>query len=282
MLTVVTLPPVADGGPLDGAIRFVARAGGEELASGELLTWSNLGDETGRLITVRWADGQATAARAVVGAAIGAAEPGTELHLTANAEVDDRIGERLALFESCGFRLWQEKEGFWWADTGQELPPPADVTVRTIADVGPGRYAQVVASCTAGTLDRIDADAIASMGAAGWAAALIGDAARPEEQDTWFIVENPGGEAVGYIAVGAFGQDTGTICHVGVAAGHRGHGYIDQLLRIANRAARARGWAGMLSDVDVGNRPMLAAMARNGHRADARPWHRWMYRRVAP
>lgn len=59
--------------------------------------------------------------------------------------------------------------------------------------------------------------------------------------------------------------------HIGVAAGQRGHRYIDQLLRLANRAARSRGWAGMLSDVDVGNSPMLAAMERNGYRADGWP-----------
>ncbi len=279
---MVDLPPVADGGPLDGAIRFAVRENGEELASGELLRWSHLGDETGQLITVRWADGQAAAARAVIGAAVDAAEPGTELHPTANAEVDDRISERLAVFESCGFGLWQEKEGFWWADTGQDLPTLAGAIVRTIAEVGHERYERIIASVTAGTLDRIDADAIASMGAAQWAAAVVGDAARPEEQDTWFLIENTGGEAVGYIAPGAFGQDgTATIFHVGVAAGHRGCGYVDQLLQIGNRAARARGWAGILSDVDVENGPMLAAMARNGHSADARPWHRWIYRRVA-
>jgi ribosomal protein S18 acetylase RimI-like enzyme len=283
VLDIVILPAEADRPSLDGELRFVARAGGADQASGELLASSDLGDETGRVITVRWADDQVAAARAIINAAVGAAEPGTKLHLTANAEVDDRIGERLALFESCGFALWQEKEGFWWADAGQDLQAPADVTARTLAEVGRERYAAIVASCTAGTLDRIDADAIASMGSAEWAAALIADAARPEEEDSWFVIENDRGEAVGYVAVGSFGEDaTGTIFHVGVAVGHRGHGYIDQLLRLANRTARSRGWAGMLSDVDVENGPMLAAIARNGHYDDARPWHRWIYQRSAP
>jgi hypothetical protein len=49
---------------------------------------------------------------------------------------------------------------------------------------------------------------------------------------------------------------------------------------LANRAARAPGWTSMLSDVQ--NTPMLAAMARNGHRADSRPWHQWMFRRLVP
>jgi hypothetical protein len=282
VLTVTRLPTLTDGSPVSGAIRFAAADGGRELASGELLTWSRLGDETGRLIRIRWAEGQAAAAGAVLDAAIHAAVPGTELHLTASAEEHEWLDQRLALFGSREFTLWQEKEGFWWADDGQQLPAPDGVIVRTLAETGRERYAGVIAACTAGTLDRIDADAIASMGGAGWAAALLGEAARPDEEDICFIIENAAGDPVGYVAVGAFDEDaTGTIMHIGVVAGQRGHRYIDQLLRLANRAARSRGWAGMLSDVDVRNAPMLAAMARNGHRADVRPWHKWMYRRVA-
>ena len=282
MLTVTRLPTLTDRSPVSGAIRFAAADGGRELATGELLTWSHLGDETGRLIRVRWAEGQAAAAGAVIDAAVRAAAPGTELHLIASAEEHEWLDERLALFRSREFTLWQEKEGFWWADEGQQLPAPEGVTVRTLAEIGRERYAGVIAACTAGTLDRIDADAIASMGGAGWAAALIGEAARPDEEDICFIIENAAGDPAGYVAVGAFDEDaTGTIMHIGVVAGQRGHRYIDQLLRLANRAARSRGWAGMLSDVDVRNAPMLAAMARNGHRADRRPWHKWMYRRVA-
>jgi hypothetical protein len=282
VFTVTAVPALTDWSPVSGVIRLAAARDGERLASGELLAGSHYGDETGRLIQVRWAEGQADAARAIIDAVVRQAGPGTELHLTANAEDHERIDERLALFASCGFTLWQEKEGFWWADDGQELPAPSGVIVRTLAEVGRDRYAEVIAACTAGTLDRIDADAIASMGGgAAWAGAFIGAAARPDEEDIWFVIENSDGAAVGYVAVGAFDEDAvGTIMHIGVAGRHRGHGYVDQLLRLANRAARSRGWAGLLSDVDVENQPMLAAMARNGHRADARRWHKWIYRRV--
>jgi ribosomal protein S18 acetylase RimI-like enzyme len=273
----------ADGdGAQDGrAVRFVAGIGGRELAGSELFPSSYLGDETGRLITFWWADGQAIAARAVIDAAVRAAGPDAELHLTVNAETDDRVQERLELFALAGFSLWQEKEGFWWADSGQELPVAGGVVVRTLAETGRERYEEVVQACTAGTLDRIDAAAIESMGSEDWAASLISDAARPEEEDIWFMIENLSGDPVGYVAVGGFAERTGTILHIGVAAGHRGHGYVDQLLRVANRAARSRGWTGMLSDVDTGNRPMIAALVRHGHLPGIRPWHRWMYRRSA-
>ena len=154
--------------------------------------------------------------------------------------------------------------------------------MRTLAEIGRERYAWVIAACTAGTLDRIDADAIASMGGAGWAAALIGEAARPDEEDICFIIENAAGDPAGYVAVGVFDEDaTGTIMHIGVVAGAARSPLHRPAAAAREPRRRSRGWAGMLSDVDVRNAPMLAAMARNGHRADRRPWHKWMYRRVA-
>jgi hypothetical protein len=124
MFTITAVPALTDWSLVRGVIRLAAARDGERLASGELLAGSHYGDETGRLIDVRWAEGQADAARALIDVVVRQAGPGTELHLTANAEEHERIDERLALFESCGFTLWQEKEGFWWADDGQELPAP--------------------------------------------------------------------------------------------------------------------------------------------------------------
>ena len=223
--------------------------------------------------------GEIEAARAVIEAAVEAAQPGTELQLTANTEVHDWIPERVALFESVGFTLWQEKEGFWFTDIGQEMPPPDGVIVRTLADIGRDAFIDVIAACTPGTLDRVDADWIASTGAHGWASALVEDCFQPGDQQHWYVIANAADEPVGFVAPSAFDEpDTGTIQHIGVVAGHRGHGYVDQLLRLANRTVRDRGWIGMLSDVDVTNAPMMAAMRRNGHRADGRPWHKWYYR----
>ena len=84
------------------------------------------------------------------------------------------------------------------------------------------------------------------------------------------------------MAVGPFDDEgTGTIVHVGVLPEARGHGYITDLLAAANRAARERGYARMLSDVDTENAPMLAAMERAGHRRDRRDWHVWHDRLTA-
>jgi RimJ/RimL family protein N-acetyltransferase len=88
-----------------------------------------------------------------------------------------------------------------------------------------------------------------------------------------------GDEPAGFVGVSAFDETTWTIVHIGVVPEHRGHGHVHELLAAADRAARARGFSAGLSDVDVDNAPMVAAMLRAGHRTDLLPWHVWHYRR---
>lgn len=64
---------------------------------------------------------------------------------------------------------------------------------------------------------------------------------------------------------------------IGVLPEQRGHGYVDQLLLAAYRAARMRGFAAVLSLVDVDNHPMMAAMYRSGADPNVHPWHKWLY-----
>jgi ribosomal protein S18 acetylase RimI-like enzyme len=281
MFTVTSTPAAISDEAIHPLIEFSVDVNGDCLASGELLSGSWIGEGSGQIIAVRWDKGEVEAARAVIETTVAAAQTGTELQLTANTEVHDWIPERVALFESVGFTLWQEKEGFWFADIGQEMPPPEGVQVHTLAEIGGDAFIEVIAACTPGTLDRVDADWIASIGAHRWASALFDDCRQPGDDQHWYVIANAADEPVGFVAPGAFDEaDTGTIQHIGVVAGHRGHGYVNQLFRLANRTVRERGWIGMLSDVDVTNTPMMAAMRRNGHRDDARPWHKWYFRRT--
>jgi ribosomal protein S18 acetylase RimI-like enzyme len=265
---------VADGNPLGPAIPFIALLDGEEVASGNLMAKSWMGDETGRLVNVRWSPGHVEAARQIVEAAVAPATGG-EVNAATNADFHSDPAERVALFESTGFELWQEKEGFLWTDEGQDLPEPDRVVVRTVAEFGADRFAGIFAECTAGSLDRIDADTVAKMGQAAWAAAFIASV----DVDIWLVAETPEGEPVGFVGVGEFDPGVGTITNIMVRPGHRGRGYVDQLLRAANRRARELGYGTMLSDSDMLNVPMHAALERNGHHAAATAWHKWMHRR---
>jgi ribosomal protein S18 acetylase RimI-like enzyme len=83
----------------------------------------------------------------------------------------------------------------------------------------------------------------------------------------------------GYVALGTFDDPArGTIIHIGVVPEQRGRGYVDELLRACNDAALRRNFDLVLSDVDVENRPMQAAMERAAHHAAATPWHVHHYR----
>ena len=276
MTAITRLDDVLDGNPLGPKTPFVAADGDVEVATGDLMAKSWMGDETGRLVNVRWEPGHVDGARLIVQAAIASAKPGTVLNAATNVEIHRDPVERNALFESCGFELWQEKEGFWWSDEGQELPEPSRIIVRTLAKAGIERYAAVLETCTAATLDRIDADAMAAMGPSAWASAFLAAC----DDSTWLLAEDGQGEAVGFVSVGELDEGVGTITYIGVAPEHRGRGYVDQLLQLANRTARELGFPGMLSDTDVLNVPMMDAFRRNGHSSEARAWHKWMYRRT--
>jgi len=103
-------------------------------------------------------------------------------------------------------------------------------------------------------------------------------AAGERDERSWLLGYH-GDDPAGFVAVSGFDAQTWTIVHIGVVPEHRGHGHVHELLAAADGAARARGFTAGLSDVDVVNEPMLAAMRRAGHRTDLRPWHVWHYRR---
>ncbi|MGW6929206.1 GNAT family N-acetyltransferase [Lentzea sp. NPDC054927] len=273
---ITRLDDVLDGHPLGPRTPFAAIDAGVTVATGDLMAKSWMGDETGRLVTVRWQPGRVDAAALIVEAATASAEPGTVLNASTNVEVHPDPAKRVALFESCGFELWQEKEGFWWGDEGQELPAPHRTTVRTLAQAGREKFVEVIESCSTGTLDRVDADAMAAMGPSAWSAAFLAAC----EDSTWLLAEDAQGQAVGLVSVGEFEENVGTISYIAVHPDHRGQGYVDQLLQLASRTARELGFTGMLSDTDVLNVPMMQAFRRNGYSSETRAWHKWMHRKT--
>ena len=195
-----------------------------------------------------------------------------------NPEVHGDIARWRSVLEGAGFALFQEKEGFVWTDGGDALPAPERLSFTSISEVGVDAYAAAMGATIGGTLDRNDRWYLAICGPGGWGREMV-NALEPGDERSWLLAHEPDGTLAGYVAVGAFEDGVGTIVHIGVAPARRGRGYVDELLRAANRAARERGYRSMLSDVDTVNVPMLAAMERNGHRRGPRPWHVWAYRR---
>lgn len=196
-----------------------------------------------------------------------------------NPEIHDDIGFWRGVLADAGFELFQEKGGFVWADPGEELARPTRLTFTSLAEVGREAYAQAMAATIPGTLDRNDRFYLEACGPLGWGTEMVGFA-DTDDEPTWLLAHELDGTLAGYVGVSRFEDGVGTIAHIGVSPDRRGRGYVDELMRAANRSARMRGYRSMLSDVDTQNVPMLAAMERNGHRRNVRPWHVWAYRRA--
>ena len=195
-----------------------------------------------------------------------------------NPEVHRDIPFWRTALEHAGFALFHEKEGFVWTDDGGALPVSRRLSFTSLAEVGRTAYATAMAATIPGTLDRNDRFYLDACGAAAWGTEMV-SAADPSDERGWLLAHERDGRLAGYVGVGGFEEGVGTIVHIGVMPERRGRGYVDELLKAANRAARELGYRSMLSDVDTENAPMLAAMERNGHRRGVRPWHVWVYRR---
>ena len=197
----------------------------------------------------------------------------------ANPEYMAAAEVRRAVFEAAEVPLFQEKEGFIWAPASSPPPPPEPrLTFRSITETGRALYGETMSRATDGTLDRQDRYYAALVGRDGWGPEMLNfltDADAP----SWLLGYDADDAVVGYVAIGTFGEERrGTIMHVGVLPEHRGNGYIDALLGAGNEASLKRGFETVVSDVDVDNPPMLAAMERAGHRSAATPWHVHHYR----
>jgi ribosomal protein S18 acetylase RimI-like enzyme len=207
--------------------------------------------------------------------------PRSVIALDAHANPEYMIGSdvRRRVYEAAGLPLFQEKEGFLWTPGGS---PAVDrerrLTFRDITDTGTDLYARTMSRCPAGSLDRQDRYYAGLVGLDGWGPEMLGFLT-DEDAPSWLLAFDAAGDVVGYVALGTFDDPTrGTIMHIGVVPEQRGRGYVDDLLRACNEAALRRGFDRVLSDVDVENGPMLAAMERAGHRSDETPWHVHHYR----
>jgi GNAT superfamily N-acetyltransferase len=197
------------------------------------------------------------------------------LQVRTNRESHPEFEQRVALFESLGMDLFQEKEGVTWVDDGQPIEVPGRLDFATISETGSDRFRDVIAAVGESTLDRNDRYYRSHMDPADWGAVYLTYMGEGEEP-MWLLGTLPGGEPVGFVAVVDFdGEGTATIGFIGVVPEQRGNGYIDDLLAAGTAAAREHGFRSIHSDVDTLNTPMLAAMERAGHHTGVRPWHVW-------
>ena len=231
-----------------------------------------------------WDDRALEVGRALVDTAVARAIPADGPHpldFRVNPEYQEHADLRRTLAEENGFTMFQEKEGFRWsADVPEPERRAARLSFRSIDEVGRDLFAHTMGRATHGTFDRVDRHYAAIVGEDGWGREMLGYL-EPEDVPSWRLAFTPDGEPAGYVNLSGFDEPgRATIAHIGVVPEQRGNGYVDELLGEYNRLARERGFTSSISDVDVENVPMRAAMERNGHRSDATTWHVHHYRRI--
>jgi GNAT superfamily N-acetyltransferase len=197
----------------------------------------------------------------------------------ANPEHMPGADVRRAVFDAAGMPLFQEKEGFLWQ--AGEPDHPSEQAPRlhfqSAEELGEEPFARVMARAVVGTLDRQDRYYRDLVGPDAWGREMLGYLS--DDASSWLLALESDGTEVGYVLIGSFDEPgRATIAHIGVVPEARGRGYVDELLQAGNAAARRRGFDRILSDVDVDNPPMLAAMERNGHSHTATTWHVWHHR----
>ncbi len=88
------------------------------------------------------------------------------------------------------------------------------------------------------------------------------------EPDWFSVAFNAEGHPVGYVVACLMEDEIAVVAEIGVAAGHRGRGYVNDLLARATRQLVAHGAERIVADTDLANAPMRAAFATAGYREE--------------
>ena len=203
----------------------------------------------------RWRFDNLADGRAVLEAATA---PGP-IYVPFNADDTPDWELRRTLLESAGYSLDYEKIAVRWDDDGRPLPSPS----LPVSDGHPDALIPLIDACQADTRDRVDAR---------WP--LPGEHTLAAHPGRWLVL---GSGAVGFVGLTPREAEptVALIALIGVLPAQRGHGYGAQLVDAAYAAARADGYRGVLSLVDVLNEPSQRALSRHG--AVVADWHRYVY-----
>jgi RimJ/RimL family protein N-acetyltransferase len=172
--------------------------------------------------------------------------------------------DRMAAAARTGARLFVERLRLEWRP-GTPVPAPAGrLSFRPVAS--PGELLALMTDVMDGTLDAHGRDDLTRMSPREAAAKHYDEelARYTSPRDWWRIACLPGGEPAGFV-IPAHNGYSPIIAYLGVVPGHRGHGYIDEILAEGTRVLTAQDVVPFIrASTDLGNGPMAAAFHRAG------------------
>lgn len=172
----------------------------------------------------------------------------------------------VSVLGACGFGFEVSRVSVEWSAGAETAPPSERLVFRPARGFGDDALVALFSAVTDGSLDHGMISDRAELGAEGEARQRLERARSYRAEPDWFQVAcTPAGKPVGYVVPG-YVNDAHMIGEIGVAANHRGIGYVDDLLGWATRLLASCGAQRIVADTDRVNTPMRAAFGRAGYR----------------
>jgi RimJ/RimL family protein N-acetyltransferase len=174
------------------------------------------------------------------------------------------VEDRVAALEQVGARLLVERLRLEWRSGTRISAPSGRLAFRPVTDRA--ELVELMTLVLDGTLDAHSLEAL-GRGSARQAAAEQYDGelmSFPSPRDWWRVATLSGGDPVGFV-IPARNDYNPIIAYIGVLPGHRGRGYIDDLLAEGTRILAATNAPRIRASTDLANVPMANAFQRAGY-----------------
>ncbi|MFI7108097.1 GNAT family N-acetyltransferase [Nonomuraea sp. NPDC050227] len=179
-------------------------------------------------------------------------------------ETGRRIRDRMEVVRRTGGRVFVERLRYRWTSDTPLPAPRGRLTFRPIRDEE--EAIALLSGILPGTLDAYSRADIARSSIQDYAHVQYHDEllSYPSPREWWRVGVQQNGEPVGMV-VPAQSPNGFVIAYLGVAEGHRGQGFVNDLLDEGTRLLAAQGAERITADTDLGNEPMARAFERAGY-----------------
>ncbi|MFD9075750.1 GNAT family N-acetyltransferase [Streptomyces lasiicapitis] len=172
---------------------------------------------------------------------------------------------RSALLRNSGFRVLRDGRRFRLRVPAELPSDDPRLTFRSLADLGPGPFIDVLEELLADTADaRLTAD-VEQYGARRAAEKIFEQTASLRHEPEWWELGYDADGTPAVISLPAENPSVPVIGFIGVAPAHRGKGYAGSAVVRGTRILAANGAQEILGDCDAANTAMAKAFTRSGY-----------------
>ncbi|MFG1665138.1 GNAT family N-acetyltransferase [Streptomyces sp. Y7] len=175
-----------------------------------------------------------------------------------------RIKDRMEVVQRTGGKIFVERLRYRWTSSTPLPPQPGRLTFRTVRS--DEEAIDLLTRILPGTLDAYSQADVARSSTADYARVQYHDEllSYSSPRTWWRIGIRSDGEPVGMV-VPAQSPNGFVIAYLGVVEGHRGHGFVHDLLAEGTRILTAQGAERITADTDLANQPMARAFQHAGY-----------------